>query len=205
MSSARTSKKYNQKQLSNLKKAFREALSAVDDLSPALDTIADHFLTSRRFIFDKKAVSRRQYPELSPIYAKRKTAWKKRGFVMRQGVKIKTAPAGNKPYPILLLTGRLRDSVTKRGGENITAVGRRSLEIGTSVPYGQYHNDPEIKPYRPFLFWGAEVTWYSTEKNVRDLHLNMATTLLIYVQRVTGKKLKASVTAARARAHELFR
>jgi phage gpG-like protein len=58
-------------------------------------------------------------------------------------------------YPILKASGRLETSLTQPGGENILRFpNATTLEWGTSVPYGIYHQSesPRKKmPRRPFL------------------------------------------------------
>lgn len=68
-------------------------------------------------------------------------------------------PTGS--WPVLDKTGKLRDSVasSRKGGGSIARLNKERLEMGTSVEYGKYHQQPEelrglskgIMPYRPFL------------------------------------------------------
>lgn len=83
-----------------------------------------------------------QYQALSPKYAARKS---------------KTHPGA----PILVASGRLRDSLTQRGGtsDTISRIGKLNMILGTRVPYGIYHQSDSARkkmPLRKFLFIGPE-------------------------------------------------
>lgn len=127
----------NEKQFSS---TIRKALSKLDDLSWPLGQIANDFYKSERAIFQLK--SKGGYVDLGPRYKVVKL--KKVGFL----------------YPILKSSGRLEKSVTQRGApDSILSVGKRILLIGTSVPYGIYHNSDKPRsriPQRKFMFIGPE-------------------------------------------------
>ena len=65
-------------------------------------------------------------------------------------------------YPILFRTGRLKDSITDpRSALSVNRIesDKKTLTLGTEVPYGIYHQSKKDRikiPYRPFLFLGVE-------------------------------------------------
>ncbi len=122
------------------RKALTDAVAEVGDLRIALTLIARDWRQSNRAQFSLLGAG--QYPELSPAYARRK---------QRQ--------YGN--LPILVRSGRLRDSLTGRpNADSIQIITQTSLTMGTLVPYGIYHqSDVEprpVIPQRKFLFIGPE-------------------------------------------------
>lgn len=121
------------------RRAIKEAGSRVSDLRFAFGEIARDWLKSNRTQFTLKGSG--LYPPLSPVYAQRKA----------------------KKFPgaaILVASGRLRDSVTKKGhADNILQIGKQTLVMGTRTPYGIFHQSdaPRRKlPLRKFLFIGPE-------------------------------------------------
>lgn len=119
--------------------AIKKAGKRVEDLRLAFNLIALDWLKSNRTQFTLKGSG--LYPPLSPDYAARKA----RQF-----------PGA----PILVASGRLRDSVTQKSHfDNIIEVGRQFLVMGTKTPYGIFHQSdaPRKKiPLRKFLFIGPE-------------------------------------------------
>ncbi len=120
-----------------LSKALKSAQSNALDLRVPLTLIGrSMFKFSQLEIFNLSGKG--QYQDLSPAYKKRKQ--KKFGFI----------------YPILKAKGRLQASLTELGNpENYFAFpNARTVEWGTKVPYGVYHQSeaPRKKlPRRPFL------------------------------------------------------
>jgi len=122
--------------------SIEDALRKVSDLRPAFSEIARDFYISERAIFKLK--SRGAYPELAP-----------------STIKTKEAVFGT-AYPILRASGDLERSITKQGAnENITLIGKRFLVLGTSVPYGIYHQLGLGVPARPFVFVGPETSKFA--------------------------------------------
>lgn len=115
------------------------AIAKVNDLRIAFALIAKDWRRSNIAQFSLKSGG--QYPPLSAHYA----AEKRKRF-------------GNSP--ILVATGRLRDSVTGSGnGDSILQISKNLLIMGTRTPYGVYHQSdlPRRKiPLRKFLFIGPE-------------------------------------------------
>lgn len=177
----------NEKEFQKFRKAIQKLIKQSDDLSQPLSDIADRFRESRKFIFDKSRKSPGQYKDLSPNYKKQKN--KDLGFA----------------YPILLRTGRLRDSITTKNSESITEIGKKYLVLGTKVPYSGYHQSgTSVMPQRPFLFWGPEAPRHSNHKSIKNLHRNVAKILYVFIERRAGKTLNAAVKAADRRIERLF-
>lgn len=121
------------------KRQIEQALSKVGDLRIAFKLIAKDWRKSNRAQFTLRSSG--LYPALSPRYAERKKK-----------------EVGDKP--ILVRSGRLRDSVTGQpNGDSILNITKTSLLMGTKVPYGIYHQSDEPRkkiPLRKFLFIGPE-------------------------------------------------
>ena len=117
---------------------IEDALRKVSDLRPAFSLIATDFYRSEKAIFKLKSPG--AYKDLKPKY------------------KIRKAAKYGNAYPILRASGRLESSITKQGAnENITLIGARFLVLGTSVPYGIFHQVGTNKmAARPFVFVGPE-------------------------------------------------
>ena len=128
-----------------------------DDLSAEFAEISEDFYVSEQAIFQLK--SRGRYDDFknggkdSP-YAKAKL--KKYGFI----------------YPLLKATGDLERSVTSpRQPGSLNIIDPKFLIIGTTVPYGVYHQGDKpgkgIIPQRKFLFIGPESTRGTSETDGR--------------------------------------
>ena len=115
------------------KNALQDAIRQVQDLRFPMGEISRDIFknTTKNFILKGTG----KYPPLSPAYAK----WKK-----------KVAPT----KPILVLSDRLRDSVTGSGtGDSIINIGKQTLVQGTSVPYARWVQEGTSKmPMRKFYF-----------------------------------------------------
>lgn len=118
-------------------KAFRNALNKaikqVDDLRFPMGEISRDIFKTTKQNFTLKGDGR--YPSLSDKYAKYKKSI-------------------NPNAPILVFSGRLRDSVTGTGSdETIRNIGKQSLVQGTKVPYASFIQSGTRKmPERKFLF-----------------------------------------------------
>lgn len=121
------------------KKQVGDAARLVGDLRVAFTLIAKDWRKSNRAQFTLKGAG--QYPVLSPRYSARKKK-----------------DVGNKP--ILVRTGRLRDSITgQKNSDSIQEITKTSLTMGTTVKHGIYHQSDRARrviPLRKFLFIGAE-------------------------------------------------
>lgn len=122
---------------------FRAAIEAagekVGDLRFAFKEISRDWFKSNKSIFNLKGSG--LFPPLNEKYA----AQKKKKF-----------PAS----PIMVRSGRLRDSISGRpNADSIVRIGKLSLIMGTTVPYGIFHQSDAPRsriPLRKFLFIGAE-------------------------------------------------
>ena len=75
-------------------------------------------------------------------------------------------------HPLLRRTGRLYNSLTKPGGENIFRVTKSNLVFGTSVPYARYLEEGTKRmPARPILKTVAS-SRRGAQKSVRTLLRN---------------------------------
>ena len=123
--------------------AFRKALvnatKRVSDLRLAWNLISIDWRRSNRAQFSLKGTG--LYPPLSPDYARQKA---------------KKFPGA----PILVASGRLRDSVTVQSHpDHINVITKSGFIFGTKTPYGIFHQSdaPRKKlPLRKFLFVGPE-------------------------------------------------
>ena len=170
--------KFDKMSYDRLQKALDVASSQIDDLSYPLNEIGERFLRERSFIFDRTRSSAGAYEDLSERYKKFKQ--KKYGFI----------------YPILFRTGRLKTSITSKGGENVFTVGPKTLEIGTTVPYAHslQHGKPSRNlPARSFLFFGPESPRFATDPLVLKQNRANAMTLLVYTQQVLGRSQAVAI------------
>tara|TARA_Y100000310_G_scaffold296063_1_gene328006 strand:- start:291 stop:800 length:510 start_codon:yes stop_codon:yes gene_type:complete len=108
----------------------------VKNLKPAFEDIADDFYRNEREMFARSGAvggGFRRWKPVNATYARRKA---EQGF-------------GSK---ILVRTGRLRSSLTSRGGDNHLKIGKLQMSIGTTVPYAKYHEHGTRKmPKRSIL------------------------------------------------------
>lgn len=154
-------------------RAVNRAAKEVQDLSIPFAQVAQDFQKSRKAIFVLKGPG--QYPDLSPKYKKAKEK------------------VLGSPYPILRFTGRLEESVTNpEHPENVTRIDPLSLELGTEVPYGVYHQSDEPRkkiPLRKFLFIGPESTKFA-DNDLIGFPERALNTINSHVLRVLGKTIE---------------
>ena len=131
---------YNFENAQAFQSSLDKALSKISDLRFPLNLIADDFYKSEKAIFQLKSPG--GYKDLKPKTKIQKQ--KKFGFI----------------YPILKRTGILERSITRKGAPgNITIITKTTLTVGTSVPYGIFHNSDKPRkkiPQRKFVFIGPE-------------------------------------------------
>lgn len=160
-------------------RAIERSIGAVKDLKKPFAMIAKDFRKSRTAIFTLKGPG--AYPDLSPKYKKRKER------IMGSA------------YPILKFSGALADSVTNEGdGNNITRINADSMELGTAVSYGIYHqsDSPRSKiPLRKFLFIGSESVKFANseisgfpERALNTLNSYVLSELGANIEQATGVK-----------------
>lgn len=129
-------------QNSSFQKKINEVYKATGDLTIPLTLIAREWFRGNKSIFALKGPGR--YKDLTSNYKNFKR--RNYGFV----------------YPIMMASGRLMASITDPPSDesiNRILADKKTLQLGTTVPYGVYHQSflPRKKmPYRPFLFVGVE-------------------------------------------------
>jgi len=126
---------------SEFQKKLDSMAESIQDLRIPLELISNEWYRGNRSIFALKGKGR--YQDLTSKYKKQKK--EKWGSV----------------YPILFASGRLALSITqKKSPDSIGRIeNKKTLVLGTSVPYGIYHQSAKPRkkmPYRPFLFVGVE-------------------------------------------------
>ena len=128
---------------------FRQALArakaAVGDLRIPLGLIAADFRRSEKAIF--KLRSRGGYPDLAPSTKVSERRHRERKKIGLTGL-----------YPILVMTGRTRDSLINRSDSDaVTIITKSTLTLGTKVPYVRFHQKgTKNMPMRKVLFIGPE-------------------------------------------------
>lgn len=106
-----------------LSRAFETGIAQFLSMEQPFNEMADDFFQSMVGTFAAEGAfeDRMRWQDLSPAYA----MWKARHFPGRK---------------ILELMGRLRDSLTIKGGpDNVFNITPNSLTVGTVVPYAIYH------------------------------------------------------------------
>lgn len=121
-----------------LKKAIDKTLKDVQDLTIPFGLITQSWFKSNRAIFALSGPGK--YPDLSERYKKQKK--KAVGFI----------------YPILRRTGRLESSITDPSDTDAISliINKRSLILGTKVPYASNHQMGLGVPVRPMVLFGPE-------------------------------------------------
>lgn len=138
------------------------ALRQVGDLSVPFRLISDDFYKSEEAVFSLRG------PGGFPPFQGRKIGARKfartipkrfDSYTYYQYRKEKDLGFA-KGYPLLVRTGRLADSVTSgQAAESILTIGPKTLVIGTTVPYADYHQSDaarKVIPLRKFLFIAPE-------------------------------------------------
>jgi len=156
--------------------AMDRAARQSKNLTIPLTSIMKDFYKSRTAIFALKGPG--QYPDLSPRYKPNKQ--RAVGFV----------------YPILKLSGALEESVTSDSGkDNVTRIEPLSLEMGTTVPYANYHQqegdftNTGKMPLRKFLFIGPESVKFANS-DISGFPERALNTLNVFVLRQMGKSIE---------------
>lgn len=135
--------------------AIDRCYSVVRDLRIPFGQILADFYRSEQSIFALKS------PGLYPDF--------KNGGVNSRYARFKEKKFGHK-YPLLVASGALAASLTNRSAPGaIASIGPNSLTIGTTIPYGIYHQSdaPRKKiPLRKFLFIGPEAPRFATSEQM---------------------------------------
>ncbi len=138
----------NLENLSAFRATLKKAAKQVSDLSFPMGEIARDFYKSEKAIFQLKSPG--GFPDLAESTKRQK---RRLGFP---------------EYPILKRSGRLEKSVTSPSapGSHLR-LGKTFVEIGSTVPYGIFHNSdlPRRKiPHRKFFFLGPESREFGAKK-----------------------------------------
>ncbi len=133
--------------------ALKRASQVVQDLRVPFGLILSDFYKSQQAIFKLQGPG--QYPDF------------KNGGQNSRYAQAKQKKVGFK-YPLLVRSGSLSASLlgpNNRG--SISLIGPLSLVIGTSIPYGIYHQSDQARakiPLRKFLFIGPEAPRFATSE-----------------------------------------
>lgn len=115
--------------------ALEKKQRVLDDLRPFFKSIASDFYKSNEPLIFRESPGR--YEDLKPRTKRRKD----RRF--------------DRHYPVLVATGRLRDSLSEEPTKDrLLLIKKHKLEMGTKVPYGKFHQSgvpSRNLPARPFL------------------------------------------------------
>lgn len=169
---------YDSKADKEVRNLLKRIGKVTNDLTPYLVTIAEELRQSRKAIFKLK--SRGAYPDFKgPKIAETWSTGKlaRPESRTRDGSKTAYQYAKKKnygfEYPLLRATGRLEKSITTTNGDHIaTVINKRTLEFGTAVDYGDYHQSdaPRSKmPLRKFLFIGSDETISGLKRGLQRL------------------------------------
>lgn len=182
---------------------IERAKAVTDDLRIPFQQIVKDFHRSEKAIFKLKGPG--QYPDFKA--PKVKETWKTPGRPeMRTRTGELTAYQNFKKrsvgfvYPLLKFTGRLEASVTGENQDSIVQIGPKVLAIGTSVPYGVYHqsDDPRSKiPLRKFLFIGPESVKYASDKDITGRLERWNNILNTFILRKMGATLGQATGSAK--------
>jgi phage gpG-like protein len=113
--------------------AFGSIAKDISDLKPFWDKVVTEFhkIEAKAFASEGASGESGKWVALKPAYAK-----------------IKAKKWGN--VPILTASGRLRQSLTSQTGDSIIQKETDALTVGSTVPYGRYHQTGTRKmPARP--------------------------------------------------------
>lgn len=181
-----------------MNKAFKEAMVKVGDLRPALIQIGREFYKANKAIFKLKSAGK--YPDFSgPKIA---NTWKNQGrpearirngnYTAYQWYKEKTTGFA-RGYPLLKFTGRLEQSITNpASGETIQTITKKSIVIGTSVPYAGYHQTgTKNLPMRQFLFIDPSTTAWADSQIFSRRNKAWLEAIDSYVRRVVGESVQS--------------
>jgi phage gpG-like protein len=162
------------------KQALKDASEVVSDLRIPFGLITRDFYKSERAIFGLKGPG--QYP---PFKNSHRVQYEQSGVGVRQLPAKKQFDVTKSPYqqqkikkwgfdyPLLKASGKLERSITTPNAEgSINIITPLSLVIGTSIPYGIYHqsDSPRSKiPLRKFVFIGPEAPRFATSEQVGRL------------------------------------
>lgn len=180
---------------SDFDKFVADAVKQVGDLRPAFIQIAREFYKANKAIFALKGPG--QYEDFTgPTIAQ---TWKNPGrpdkrvrdgnLTAYQYAKQK-ATGLPKGYPLLKFSGALEGSLTNESDpKTVNIVSKESLTIGTTVPYGKFHQYGTRKmPMRPILFVDPSTTVWAGSPAFSRRNAAWAKAINNYVLRSLGIK-----------------
>jgi len=153
---------------------FKDAMNRVrlvtDDLRIPLTLISKDFYKSEKAIFLLGSAG--QYPDFGGFNPGAKMMYKGQETTRREAYKARKQAKYGFVYPLLKASGRLEGSVTNPMHQDAVnqIVNKRTLIIGTTVPYGVYHQSDRARakiPLRKFLFIGPESRFANSDQQGR--------------------------------------
>ncbi len=135
---------------------LKRAQDQVEDLRPALKSIAADFYRSQKSIFMLSSAG--GYPDfkVSPITTKSGRTY----TPSESPYKARKKKMYGFEYPLIKATGRIEESVTSPTGAGaVFRMSKQDMEIGSNVPYLGYHQSDEPRgkmPLRKVLFIAPE-------------------------------------------------
>lgn len=150
--------------------ALERAKGVTDDLRVPLTLITKDFYRSNKAIFMLKSAG--QYPDLGGFSPDTPVSLRGRQVTRRVAAQFRKKQMWGFVYPILKGSGRLEGSVTDPTHADAVnqIINKRTLIIGTTVPYGVYHQSDRQRskiPLRKFLFIGPESKFANSDQQGR--------------------------------------
>lgn len=184
-----------------MQKALNDAAKKIGDLRPALIQIGREFYKANKAIFALKSAGK--YTDF--VGPKIANTWKNPGrpekrirngnYTAYQWSKEKATGLA-RGYPLLKFSGRLEASITKSGDQDaIQTITKKSIVIGTRVPYGIYHQSEEPRktnlPMRQFLFIDPSTTAWADSRIFSRRNKAWLEAIDSYVRRVLGESVQS--------------
>lgn len=179
--------------------ALKDAVKKIGDLRPALIQIAREFYKANKAIFWLKGPGK--YTDF--VGPKIANTWKDPGrpekrirngnYTAYQWHKEKKTGLA-KGYPLLKFSGTLEKSITNSSDPNtVNIVTKKSVVVGTKVPYGVHHQYGAPKnnlPMRQFLFIDPSTTVWASSKIFSRRNQAWLEAIESYVGRVLGVEIQ---------------
>lgn len=152
------------------KAAITRARLVTDDLRIPLTLISKDFYKSEKAIFMLSGPG--QYPDFGGLNPEEKVMVKGREVTRRVAAKFRKQQKHGFVYPLMRGTGRIEKSLTEPTAPDSfnQIVNRRTLIIGSEVPYLKYHQSDEPRskiPLRKLLFIGPESKFANSDQQGR--------------------------------------
>jgi phage gpG-like protein len=140
-------------------RAIDRAMLEVQDLTVPFKQISQDFYRSQKSIFQLKGPG--QYPDIGGFNRNERVGAKTRGQLAAERKRARVGFV----YPLLKSSGLLAESVTSsKSAYSLLEIGKKNMVIGTTVPYGVYHQSDGPRrriPQRKFLFIGPEAPQFA--------------------------------------------